>query len=338
MNHWQRIERARRGEETDRPPFCLWRHWPVTDHQANSLAREMIQWQQTYQCDLVKHAPAGSYVIEDWGGRTEYIAAKDPGLGIRVITRRGVTDASQWPGLAQLDVNQGHLGEQLKAVRLVSEALGGTVPILQTIFSPMNIAPKLAGEQAFDHMRGQPELFKDGLQIIAESTARFAQASLAAGADGFFFVAPANLARMSEAEYREFGEPFDRLILDAVRQDAKLIIILALADEYMFDLLASYPADGINWQDRGIGPSLKEAATRFDGLLMGGIDQRTTLLNGPEAAIEAEIKDAIQQSGGRRLILAPGSTPLINTPTAHFHAARRAVGQSLERGADHVSS
>ena len=325
MNHWERIQATMRGEETDRPPVCLWRHWPVADHQAETLAEEIIRWQQTYDCDLVKHAPAGSYVIEDWGGATEYVAEKDPGLGIRVITKRGITAVSQWPSLAQLDVNQGHLGEQLKAVRLVADVLDGSVPVLQTIFSPMNIAPKLAGDQAFDHMRQQPELFKQGLQIIAETTARFAQASLAAGADGFFFVAPANRAKMSEAEYKEFGEPYDRLILDAVRPQSKFIMLLALGDDLMFDLLASYPVDGFNWPDRIDGPSLSEALGRFDGVLMGGIDQKRTLLHGSTAAIDAEIKEAIQQTNGRRLLVGPGSTPLITTPTAHFRAARQAV-------------
>jgi uroporphyrinogen decarboxylase len=291
------------------------------------LAAEIVRWQKTYECDLVKHAPAGSYVIEDWGGATEYVAAKDPGLGIRVITKRGVTAVTDWPLLTQLDVYQGHLGEQLQAVRLVAAALDGSVPVLQTIFSPMNIAPKLAGDQAFDHMRQHPALFKQGLQIIAETTARYAQASLAAGADGFFFVAPANRAKMSEAEYREFGEPYDRLILDAVRAQSKFIMLLALGDDLMFDLLASYPVDGINWPDRRLNePSLSEALERFDGLLMGGIDERHTLLRGPAAAIEAEIKDAIGQTNGRRLIIGPGSTPLITTPAAHFRAARLVVG------------
>lgn len=313
------------GAQTDRIPVCVWQHWPVADQRAETLAEKIVSWQETYDCDLVKHAPAGSYVVEDWGGETEYIAANDPGLGIRTITGRGITAVTEWPALPQLDVHQGHLGEQLAAVRLVATALDGTVPLLQTIFSPLNIAPKLAGDRAFAHMRQHPALFKQGLQIIAETTARFAQASLAAGADGFFFVAPADRAKMSEAEYREFGEPYDRFILEAVRPHSKFIMLLALGQDLMFDLLASYPVDGINWPDRIGGPSLREALERFDGLLMGGIDQVNTLLHGPSSAIEAEIEDAIRQTAGRRLIIGPGSTPLITTPPAHFRAVRHAV-------------
>ena len=45
----------------------------------------------------------------------------------------------------------------------------------------------------------------------------------------------------------------------------------------------------------------------------------------PIEAIEAEIEDAIGQTNGRRLIVGPGSTPLITTPAAHFRAARQAI-------------
>ena len=28
MNHWERIRSTIKGEETDRTPISLWRHWP----------------------------------------------------------------------------------------------------------------------------------------------------------------------------------------------------------------------------------------------------------------------------------------------------------------------
>jgi uroporphyrinogen decarboxylase len=325
MSHWDRIKAALQGEETDRPPFCLWRHWPIEDQTAEALADVMSRWQQEYDCDLVKHAPAGSYVVEDWGGRTTYVPENSRGLGVRTITRRAVTATEQWPELAQLDVSQGHLGMQLEAVRLATQKLEGSVPLLQTVFSPLNIAPKLAGDLAFTDLRENPELFSRGLQVIAETTARFAQESLRAGADGILFVSPCNPALFSEDEYRAYGVPYDRIILDSVREEAQIIMVLLLGQEIMFDLVAQYPVDALNWPDRICGPSLQDAQERFPGLLMGGIDERQTLLNGPASAIEAEIKDAIAQTGGRRLLVGPGSTPFIDTPTVHFRAARDAM-------------
>ncbi len=325
MNHWERIEAAIKGDPVDRPPICLWRHWPIEDESPQTLADAMIRWQREYDWDLVKHAPTGNYVIYDWGGRTRYIPKNSRGLGVSTVTRRAVTSVHEWADLPQLDVTQGHLGKQLEAVRLVAEALDGSVPILQTVFSPLNIAPKLAGEVAHSSLLGHKEIYKQGLQIIAETMARFACESVRAGADGIIFSAPHNQGLYSEEQYREFGEPYDRLILEAVRPEAKIIIGLASGSGSNLKRVASYPVDGINWHDRVGGPTLKEAQSLFSGLLMGGINEQQTLLNGSATAIQEEIRDAIEQTGGRRLLIASGSAPYTDTPPPHFRAARDVV-------------
>lgn len=325
MTHWERIRAAIQGEEIDRAPICLGRHWPIKDQKPESLADNIVNWQQEYDCDLVKHAPAGSYVIEDWGGETTYIPENDRGLGVRTFTKQGITATDQWPNLAQLDVTQGHLGQQIAAVRMVAERLHNSVPILQTIFSPLNIAPKLAGDLAFEDMRNSPDMFERGLKIIAETTAHFAQACIDAGAHGVLFVAQCNFDMYSEDEYQKFGEPYDRLILETIKSHAEITLLLAQGKRIMFDRIVHYPIDALNWHDRTSGPSLQEASERFPGLLMGGIDEKDTLRNGPPKMIEAEIQDAIAQTGGRRLLVGPGGAPLIATPSEHFHAAQQAV-------------
>jgi len=326
MTHWDRLRATMRGEATDRPPYCVWRHWPIEDRTPEALAAAMVRWQREYDCDLVKHTPAGSYVVEDWGGRTVFVPENSRGLGVRTITQRAVTETSHWHELEQLDVRQGHLGEQLRAVELATEGLGESVPLLQTVFSPLNIAAKLAGEFAFVDLRENSSSFKAGLQTIAETTARFARASLEAGAHGILFVVPCDEKLISVAEYREFGVPFDRIILDAVRPEAEIIMGLLLGQEIMFDLAAGYPVDALNWPDRRGEPTLADALERFPGMLMGGIDERQTLLNGPVAAIQAEVRNAVAQTGGRRLLVGPGSTPFADTPAPHFDAVLDAVG------------
>ena len=322
MNHWERIEATLAGEAVDRPPICLWRHWPIEDEAPDMLADAIVRWQREYGWDLVKHAPNGNYVIHDWGGEDSYIPEKSRGLGVSTVTRRAVTSAHDWPELAQLDVTRGHLGQQLAAVRRVAEALAGSVPILQTVFSPLNIAPKLAGDVADISLREHPDLYKRGLRIIAETMARFARESVRAGADGIIFSAPHNWGRYGKEQYQEFGEPYERLILEAVRPEARIIIGLVSGPGSNLKRVSSYPVDGINWHNRAGGPSVKEAQTLFPGLLMSGIDEKGTLLHGPPEAIRAEIRDAVRQSGGSRLLVASGSAPYTDTPAPHFRAAR----------------
>jgi uroporphyrinogen decarboxylase len=323
MTHWERIRAVLRGEKPDRPPISLWRHWPVKDETAEGLAEVMLNWQKEYDFDLVKFMPTGTYGIEDWGARTTYVPNDH---GVRTVTQYGITDPAEWPTLNQLDVTCGYLGRQVDAIRLAAGDLETSVPILQTVFSPLTTARKLAGDRVFADLRCRPDVFKQGLQIIAETTARFALESLRAGAHGIFFATQCATYRLlSETEYREFGQAYDRTVLDAVRPEAEFILLHAHGYDLMFDLLVDYEPHALNWHDREAGPSLAEAQARFDGVVVGGISEWETLLKGPPDAIRAEIGDAVAQTAGRRHIVGPGCVLSTETPARHVHVAREAV-------------
>jgi uroporphyrinogen decarboxylase len=313
-----------KGEDVDRVPISLWRHWPVDDETAAGLAAVMVSWQQKYDFDLVKFMPTGTYGIEDWGAETIY----EPNYaGIRTVTKFGLHDVEQWPKLAQLDVTKGYLAIQNEALRLTAEALKESVPLLQTIFSPLTTARKLAGERVFTDLRRNPELLKAGLQIIAETTARFAQESLRLGAHGIFFASQcATYQLMRESEYEEFGKHYDLIVMDAV-QEAEFNMVHAHGDDIMFDLMAGYPAQMMNWHDRLTGPTLAQAKEHFSGMLVGGVSERQTLLNGPEEAIKAEVRDAITQMDGRRLLVGPGCVFPGHVPARHVRAAIEVVNE-----------
>ena len=324
MNHWERMRAAMKGEDVDHVPISLWRHWPVDDETPEGLAAVMVSWQRKYDFDLVKFMPTGTYGIEDWGAETIY---QPNYAGVRTVTKLGLTELEQWPKLAQLAVTQGYLGKQIEALRLTAEALDNSVPVLQTIFSPLTTARKLAGERIFTDLRRNPELFKAGLQIIAETTARFAQESMQVGAHGMFFASQcATYQLMSEAEYEEFGTFYDLIVMETVK-DAEFNMVHAHGQDIMFDLLAGYPAQMMNWHDRLTWPTLAQAKERTSGLMVGGVSERRTLLDGPEEAITAEIKEAIAQTDGRRLLVAPGCVFPGHVPARHLRAAIKAVSR-----------
>ena len=323
MNHWERLQAAIRGEAVDQPPISLWRHWPEIDQDPAALAKAMVDWQQTYDFDLVKYMPTGTYSIEDWGARTIYTPTRN---GTRTVTRYGVTDVEQWPRLQPLDGVSGYMGWQNASLRMAAEALKASVPILQTVFSPLTTARKLAGDVVFEHMRTRPELLEAGLAIIARTSAAFAREAMRAGASGLFFATQCStMDVMTEIEYLRFGRPFDLIVLDAVKDAAQFNLMHVHGENTMFDLMASYPVNMLNWHDRRTGPSLRDASSRFSGLLVGGVDELGTLQNGGARAIAAEIDDARAQTSGRRLMLAPGCVCPIETPAANVRAAVDAV-------------
>ena len=323
MTHWERLQAAIQGDEVDHLPISLWRHWPVEDETPQGLAAATIRWQHEYEFDLVKFMPTGTYGLEDWGAKTT--RGSGP-VGTRVVAKFAVTSAEAWPRLAQLDVTQGDLGRHIEAIRLAADGLRNGVPILQTVFSPLTTAYKLAGERVYADLRRHPERLEEGLQIIADTTARFALASIRAGAHGVFFATQSSTYRLlNEAEYRQFGMPYDLMVLNAVRAETDLNMLHVHGEDIMFDLMADYPVQMLNWHDRITWPSLADASSRFDGLLVGGIREFRTLRKGPVSAIQAEVHDARAQTDGRRLMLGAGCVIPTDIPATHVCAAVQAV-------------
>ena len=235
MNHWERLTAAIAGAEVDRVPISLWRHFPHVDLTAAGLAEVMVNWQRTYDFDLVKFMPTGTYCVEDWGAKSAWL---DSPIGSRNVVVPGVTKAEQWPGLAKLSPTEGRLGQEVEAVRLAAEALKGEVPILQTVFGPLTIASKLAGERAYADMREHPDLFEAGLAIIADAMIAFGRASLAAGAHGIFFSTQCASTRlMNEAEHLRFGAAYDRRVLQGLVGESRFTMLHLHGEDLMFDQL-----------------------------------------------------------------------------------------------------
>lgn len=70
--HWERIHGALAGAEVDRIPVSFWRHFPGEDETPEGLAAATLRWQTTFDFDLVKFMPTGTYGVHDWGAETEY--------------------------------------------------------------------------------------------------------------------------------------------------------------------------------------------------------------------------------------------------------------------------
>lgn len=327
MDHWARVEAAITGAAPDRVPAAIWRHFPGDDQDPLKLAARTVEWQRRWDFDLVKFMPSGTYGVEDWGAKTEFRGAAN---GARDVTEPGLGRAEDWRRLVRLDPARGVLGAQNEALAHAAKALGGGAPILQTVFSPLTTARKLAGEALYEHLRRAPDALEAGLRTIADTTIDFALAALRSGAHGVFFATQLACEDMLEAsEYERFGRRFDLEVFAALRGRARLNLLHAHGERVMFDLLAGYPVEMMNWHDRLAGPSLAEGAKRFRGAVVGGIEERERIVSGSEAALRAQVRDAIAQTGGRRFILGPGCVAAIAVPEDNI----RIVIEEARKGA-----
>lgn len=319
---FDKIKTAVKGEELDEIPVSVWWHFPEGDLDARSLCRMQLAFQRRFDPDLMKVCPSGGYPSVAFGAEIEYYGSPTGAPRTKVPKIRSAED---WAALEELDVQDGILGEMLRAVERIGEALEGRVPFIQTVFSPLTICLKIGGNRLLEDLRSESDTVEEALDVISKTMEEFARANLDAGASGLFFATQmATLDRLTEEEYRRYGMRYDLPILRAVRNRAFLNVVHIHGENIMFDLIAeNYPADGLNWHDQRTPPSLAEASKRFSGALLGGIDERVTLFKGTEGDVEAMVKDSVKSVSGRRIILAPGCVIPLVAPEFNLDAVIR---------------
>src|SRR2546427_247582 len=221
MTKRERVVAALGGQPVDCPPVAFWRHAPDVDHTAKGLAEAMLSFHRRFDLDLVKVMSSGVYCVEDWGCRVADTGAPS---GAKQCVEHAVRAAADWARVRELDPGGGALGRELEAVRLIVRGRHDDAPVLHTVFTPLTIAKKLAGDRLRDDLRA----------------------------------APAAVA----------------------------------------------------------------------GAAVGGLSERETLRRGPVRAIADEVDDAVRQTGGRGVIVAPGCVLPLDVPEAHLDAVVDAVKRS----------
>ncbi len=326
LTHRQRLVQVLAGERPDRIPVALWRHFPVDDQNPKQLAAAISAYQNQFDFDLIKVTPGSSFSVLDWGVTDEWRG--DP-EGTREGTHCPIQKPEDWERLPVLDPRKGWLGGQLECLKMLVSEFSPHTPILQTVFNPLSQAKHLVGKaNLLFHMRRYPDAVQKGLEIITQTTLNFVQEASAIGIDGLFFaVQHAQYGLLSEPEFLEFSRPYDLAILNAA-QPLWLNMLHLHGENVMFDQVADYPAQIINWHDRSTFPDLAEGLKRFPGVVCGGLRRIESVLLGTPAEIQAEALDAIQQTGGRRFILGTGCVVPTPAPFGNLMAARKAV----ERG------
>ena len=323
MDKRERLEKTIAGEPTDRVAVALWRHFPGDDQRAADFVAATVAFQQTYDWDFVKITPASSFCVSDYGVQDRWEGSLE---GTRVYTQRAVERSLDWTTLKVLDPQRGALGRQLQALAMLKEALGDDVPYIQTIFSPLAQAKNVAGQELLiRHMRTDPDRVHTGLRILTENTLRFMDAMRKSGVSGIFYaIQHASYDIMSAEEYQSFGRPYDLEILEAAsRWWFNMVHLHGSAP--MFDWVASYPAQALNWHDQESGPDLAIGKSKFAGAVSGGLGRWDPVHNGTPIEVRDRARQALQLTNERRFILSTGCVMMITTPMSNIRAVRDAV-------------
>jgi len=322
VTHRDRMQAFLSGQTLDRLPIALWRHFPVDDQDPIRLATATINFQNTFDFDLVKVTPASSFCLKDWGAEDRWEGNPE---GTRRYTKHVIKSPKDWENLTLLAPTSQFLTKQLECLNFLRKKIDSNTPIIQTIFNPLSQAKNLAGgETLLTHIRLFPEAVLKGLETISKSTHMFIDAATGTGIDGIFFaVQHAQAGLLTMSEYDNFGKKFDLELLKAAQSLWCNILHLHGTNIY-FDSITDYPVNIINWHDRDTSPSLQEAFLKYKSFLCGGLKRETISLGTP-LEIEQEIREAVSQVSGKRLLLGTGCVVPSIAPYGNIMAARRMV-------------
>lgn len=309
MTKTERVMAAVTGEEVDRIPVCFWHHFKPNG-SGRKLAESTLEFfESTFDLDILKIMPDLPYPFP----------------------QRSVRDANDWGLVEPIDIERSRFFHQRAvAIQALRDAVGYETPIVMTVFSPLCEALHFGEtrETFMEHAQTNPAAVHEALATIAENLRAHIQDCIDSGADGVFFALQGCTdAIMTREQYKEFGRPYDLIALQGAR-DSWLNILHVHGDQNLhFDEVLDYPVQVLSWSDRLAGPSLREARAHTSKCLMGGWHEFKALSNGPDIEIRSEAEDAIQQTGGRKFILANGCSVPDDTDEKWLHVARELVDE-----------
>ncbi len=326
MDSRQRVWAALKGEPVDRPPVSFWGHFYHRESSATELVQATLEFQREHQWDWVKLNPRKHYHVEPWGVSYRYSgrAHEKP-----VLEAWPVHQASDWTSITARPHDRGALGEQLEAVRMLRAGLPADVPFVQTVFTPLAILGEMVQEpgELRLHMRTHPNAVRGALAAVTATFEGYVRDVLAAGADGIYLATVDWASRdlMSPEDHREWSRPYDLRLLAAAASAPFNVLHVCKRRNLLFEC-ADYPVAAFSWAATDpLNPTLAEGLARLPGAVMGGITHDDSLLGADSREVVAEYRRALEQTGGRRWLAAPGCSIPPATPAAHLRAVREAV-------------
>jgi uroporphyrinogen decarboxylase len=290
--------------------ISLWRHFYDREKTAEQLTPSMIEWQEKWRWDFLKINPAACYHVLDWGA--EYQFFDDPLLEPKLL-KPVVTSGKDVDKIKAVDVHAGALGDQLRVIRNLRSHFGPDLPIVETVFAPIEIAHRLmeSREQLLQIRKRDPEALHRLLKTITQVFQKFCVAALEAGADGIFFATKwANQDLMSWADYEEFGKQYDLRILHPLFERNALLILHVCGPRTYLQKMLDYPALILSYdffaEDVPDPVQLVQSSGKF---VLGGVDQDRL-----KSDLEGVVQRCIQYKTLRKWIVGPSCVVPVDTP------------------------
>jgi uroporphyrinogen decarboxylase len=301
LTHKERVDRALRGQELDRPPFTFYHHYKRPTAQLE--AQDHLEFHRTYRTDIVK-------VMNDF----DY----PPSV------------TGKWYELKPLDAP---FPEQLTTLKIVRDGLNGDAYFIDTIYGPYMTAmilfrsqPEFAslpksedgGDKVLkaihEFQLSNPEGWHTALEAITESTLNHIRLIKDLGASGAL-AGIFNAANKFGAveDYQRLSRPYDKRVFDALADTKLSFLHLHNLERPYLGLFKDSNLPVVQYSLKTSGIPISELRKHFSQTIAGGVDEVDY-----EKLSTAELRKqwiAAREQAGAKYIAVPGcSVPNASTP------------------------
>ncbi len=303
--------------------MSFWGHVYHRESSASELVAHTLERWRRHRWDWIKLNPRKHYHVEGWGVRYRYGGVPDAKPELESYPVRAPRD---WTRIGPIPHDAGALGEQVEAVRQLRAQLPAEVPILATVFTPLAILGELTEPPTVlrDHLASAPDQVAGAIETVTRVYERYVPELMRAGADGLFLATVdwGCRAYVSPDDLRRWSRPYDLRLLAAAGPSPYHTLHVCKGDNLLFEF-ADYPVGAFSWDATAPGnPSLAEGLARLPGAVMGGIAHEGALQESGPAAALAQYRRALEETGGRRWLAAPGCSIPPTTPEGNLAALR----------------
>ena len=315
LGHKERVNRALRGQELDRPPFTFYHHFKRPTPQLE--AQDHLEFHRAYRTDIVK-------VMNDF----DYPRAMK----------------GNW---YELDPVDSPYPDQLKTLQIVRAALNGGADFIDTLYGPYMTAMLLFQRQPqfarpgnsqevtdevisslHEFQRTNPDGWHRAMEAITQSTLNHIRHARKTGASGALIsVFNAESKFGSVGDYARYSRPYDKRVFETLADTKLTILHLHYLERPYVGQFRDFPAPVIQYSVRTSGIPITEVRKQFSQPIMGGVDE----IDFDRLTVEEMRRQWTQarEQAGSKYIAAPGcSVPDASTP-AELMRFPRSLGVSV---------
>lgn len=222
----------------------------------------------------------------------------------------------------------GNLPHHLEAMRIAVDAVGGEVPVTGAVTCPFTNASFLVGAETLARLLlREPETVHQLCELSLETSIRYAEAIIAAGATPSLTDAMSSATVISPRQFREFSYPYLKRLIDHIHSRGKSVTLhICGKTAKIWEAMADAGADCISIDnDASLLDAKRAVGDRVR--LMGNVHPSAVMLQGTPDYVRRATIECIRQAhdNTKGYIVASGCSLPTETPFANIHAMLDAV-------------